>query len=140
MAGGGRDGQCTYTTYLHKHAHHSILYHVYCVHNRFVLEGGRFEYFDRPQDETSHTGKAFLLNPHSLTTYTTTENCFCIKANEDSDESRHWKLLAKDSRYDTATSCAFDDDDDGAQFYIVVVSVVFDTYTPSWLHDLMKYY
>lgn len=62
----------------------------------FVLEGSQFQYYERPQDEAAGNGKAFLLNPMSLTTYTTTPHCFCVKSSEDSDESSHWYLTAKD--------------------------------------------
>lgn len=62
----------------------------------FVLDGNRFEYFERPQDEASGAGKAFMLSPLSLTAYTTTPQCFCVKASEESDEGSHWYLTAKD--------------------------------------------
>lgn len=62
----------------------------------FVLEGTQFQYYDRPQDESAGNGKAFLLSPVSLTTYTTTPHCFCVKSSEDSDENSHWYLTAKD--------------------------------------------
>lgn len=51
----------------------------------FVLEGGHLEYFDKPQAAGSGKGKQFKLQPESLTAYTSTENCFCVKVGGGSD-------------------------------------------------------
>jgi hypothetical protein len=65
----------------------------------FVLDGGTITYYDRPQDVSGKTGKSFQLRPDSLTSYTSTDNCFCIKHSDDSHESANWFLMAKDETY-----------------------------------------
>jgi hypothetical protein len=65
----------------------------------FVLEGGTLTYYDRPQDAYGKSGKSFQLEPGSLTSYTSTENCLCIKPSDEAHESTHWFLVAKDESY-----------------------------------------
>ena len=64
----------------------------------FVLEGGTLSYYDRPQDATGSHGKHFSLRPDSSTSYTSTDNCFCVKSADDAHESSNWYLIAKDER------------------------------------------
>jgi hypothetical protein len=56
------------------------------------------EYFDRRQDEGSSKGKPIPLSGTSLTSYTSSENTFCLKFSEDAHESTFIFLTAKDER------------------------------------------
>ncbi|CAM9178970.1 unnamed protein product, partial [Hapterophycus canaliculatus] len=58
----------------------------------FKLEDGFLYYFDKKSLVGTNKYKAMELTAHSITSYTNTKNCFCVRTGEDPG----WFVLAKD--------------------------------------------
>ncbi|CAN0100971.1 unnamed protein product [Scytosiphon promiscuus] len=58
----------------------------------FKLEDGLLQYFDKKSLVGTNKYKAMELTAHSITSYTNTKNCFCVRTGEDPG----WFVLAKD--------------------------------------------
>jgi hypothetical protein len=60
-----------------------------------VLSDDLLEYWDRMQDcALGREGKTFFLSGACQTSYTSTQNCFCVSNPTDTTDSSSWYLLA----------------------------------------------
>lgn len=61
-----------------------------------MLTDDLLEYWDRLQDYSlGKEGKTFFLSGACQTSFTSTQNCFCVSNPADQDDSTSWYLLAE---------------------------------------------
>jgi hypothetical protein len=60
-----------------------------------VLTDDLLEYWDRVQDYAlGREGKTFFLSGSCMTSFTSTQNCFCVSNPSDDSDASSWYLLA----------------------------------------------